>query len=226
MQKGRIIPTWKYWLSYLMEVHIESAPSEINPHLYVSLRKGKIQLSTANAVYSYEDRYDNFRLLFEKIKIGERSFSSALILGLGLGSVPLLLSKNKVPLKHMTLVELDERVIYLAEKYMLSSINIPYTIICADAQHFVPLHSEKYDIILSDIFLDDLIPDYFLSLDYLESLKRLMHEESLLVVNTLASTKEDRKKAREYFEKVFTVAFPSAQWMHLWENYMLLNRII
>ncbi|MEL6944963.1 MAG: hypothetical protein AAFO82_20090, partial [Bacteroidota bacterium] len=51
------IPRWKRWWSYLSEIHIESAPNEINPHLYVSLRNGRYQLSTANAIYSYEDLY-------------------------------------------------------------------------------------------------------------------------------------------------------------------------
>ena len=48
-------PRWKQWLSYLFEMHIESAASEYNPHLYVSMKQGRYQLCTANAIYSYED---------------------------------------------------------------------------------------------------------------------------------------------------------------------------
>ena len=52
-------PLWKRWLSYLFEIHVESTSSDYNPHLHVSLNNGRYQLSTANAIYSFEDLYDN-----------------------------------------------------------------------------------------------------------------------------------------------------------------------
>ncbi|HAI57462.1 MAG TPA: hypothetical protein DCM04_05945, partial [Saprospirales bacterium] len=57
-------PKWKYLLSYLMEVHLESSSSEHNEYLHVSLNKGRLQLSTANAIYSYADKYENFYNIF------------------------------------------------------------------------------------------------------------------------------------------------------------------
>ena len=60
-------PLWKRLLSHLFEIHIESTSSEYNPHLYVSLRKGRYQLSTANAIYSFEDLYYNFLMLLQKL---------------------------------------------------------------------------------------------------------------------------------------------------------------
>ena len=85
------IPKWKKWLSYLMEWHIESAPSPINPHLYVSLKKGRYQLCTANAVYSYDELYNNFSDLFPQLKIEQLPGQRILVLGFGLGSIPLII---------------------------------------------------------------------------------------------------------------------------------------
>ena len=87
-------PFWKKILSYFFEFHIESAPSEINPHLYVSLNRGRYQLSTANAIYSFEDLYDNFFDAFKKVNLDQYPIKNVLVLGLGLGSIPLMLEKN------------------------------------------------------------------------------------------------------------------------------------
>ena len=87
-------PIWKRLLSYFFEWHIESAPSEANPHLYVSLKNGRYQLCTANAVYSYEDLYTNFLRAFEQIDFDKVPGKDVLILGLGLGSIPIILEKR------------------------------------------------------------------------------------------------------------------------------------
>ena len=224
--KKQHLPKWKYWLSHLFEIHIESAPSALNPHLYVSLKNGKLLLGTQNAVYSFEDRYDNFRLLFNQIELGQYSFKRALILGLGLGSVPLLIEKSGARLSDMVLVEIDEKVIYLAEKYALHRLITPYTTYCTNAESFVQLHQEQYDFVVSDVFLDDVIPAFFRTPAYLEHLKRLLSVDGLLIINTLASTAQDRKQSNAYFEEVFKSAFPQGEMRHVWENYMLLNRTI
>ena len=85
-----IAPLWKRLLSYLFELHIESTSSEHNPHLYVSLKNGRYQLSTANAVYSYGDLYDNFSEAFQQLNLESREIKNVLILGFGLAfaSVP------------------------------------------------------------------------------------------------------------------------------------------
>lgn len=51
-------------------------------------------MCTAHAVYSYEDRYDNFVRAFKKAKLHDRKIDNVLILGFGLGSIPIIL-ENK-----------------------------------------------------------------------------------------------------------------------------------
>ena len=109
-------PLWKRFLSYLFEIHIESTSSEYNPHLYVSLQKGRYQLSTANAVYSFEDLYDNFSDAFKEIDLDRLNIQNVLILGFGLGSIPIILEQNFKKKYHYTGVEIDEEVLYLAKK--------------------------------------------------------------------------------------------------------------
>ncbi|NJK83808.1 MAG: hypothetical protein HC912_08335, partial [Saprospiraceae bacterium] len=158
MLKSAHIPQWKYWLSHFMELHIESAPSEVNPHLYVSLKKGRLQLSAAKAVYSFEDLYTNFGKAFEQIQLNNTN-QQVLILGFGLGSIPLILEQKLGKSYTYTAVELDESVLYLANKYALPHLESPIQLICADALSFVMQCETQFDLICMDIFLDDLIPD-------------------------------------------------------------------
>jgi spermidine synthase len=217
------IPLWKKWLSYLFDVRIESAASDLNPELHVLLCAGKLQLCTANAIYSYEDRYDNFRLLFKKINMISPKRASVLVLGLGMGSVPLLLEKTGMKIAHMTFVELDETVIYFAEKYQLHKLNIPYTVFCADAEGFVTQCTESYDLIISDVFVDDVIPMNLTEVPYLQKVKELLLEDGRLIYNCLASTKKDKQLSQAIFESAFVKVFPKSKLHHVWQNYMLVG---
>ena len=89
-----MVPIWKRYLSYITEMHIESASSDINPHLYVSMQKGKLQLSTQNAIYSYGENYHNFAKTFAQLDLSSIQNGEVLILGFGLGSIPLILEKS------------------------------------------------------------------------------------------------------------------------------------
>lgn len=213
---------WRIFLSYFGEMHIESAPSEHNPHLYVSLRRGRYQLCTAHAVYSYEDRYDNFVKAFKKLKLEKRNIENVLVLGFGLGSIPMILEKQGHDY-HITAVEIDEEVLYLANKYALSEIKSNIEIICADAYAFVMQSQEKYDMICMDIFLDDTVPPIFEEEGFLQKIKELLSKDGLLLYNRLAANKEDIEKTKAFYENKFLPVFEKGKYFDVGGNWMLIN---
>ncbi len=218
-----MIPTWKKWLSYLTEVHIESAPSDINPHLYVSMEKGKLQLCTENAIYSFDENYHNFAEAFSKIDTNKVVDQEVLILGFGLGSIPLIL-QNTFGLKaHYTGIELDENVLYLFDQYRSEKIHSNLQLICADAQIFAATCQQKFQLICSDIFLDNEIPDTFWSLEYLEDVKNMLQEGGAVMMNTLALTEGQQAQSSTYFEQIFKQVFPEAIKLAVHRNYILLS---
>ena len=216
------LPRWKYYLSYLVEFHIESAPSEINPHLYVSLKRGRYQLSTANAVYSFADLYTNFRIAFEKIKLDQRTIQDVLVLGFGLGSIPYLLEKTFKKKYRYTAVEIDENVLYLANKYVLGDLSSPISIMPTDAAIFVSYCQEQFDLICMDVFLDDEIPTYFESEDYLIQLKNLLTQDGLLLFNKLALTEKDKENCKAFLP-VFQKIFPDATYFDVDGNWIFVS---
>ena len=219
-------PFWKKIISYISELHIESAPSDINPHLYVSLNRGRYQLCTANAIYSYEDLYDNYFEAFRKIEIDNRKIENVLILGFGLGSIPFMLEKHFHKKYHYTAVEIDESVIYLATKYALPEIESSIQMICTDAFAFVMQCQEKFDLVCMDVFLDDVVPEEFEAEDFLNHLKGLIAKDGLLLYNRLANTPQDLKTTQTFFKEKFQPVFPNGRYLEVRGNWMLLDKRI
>jgi SAM-dependent methyltransferase len=218
------IPQWKKWLSYLIEMHIESAPSPTNPHLYVSLKRGRYQLSTARAIYSYGDLYDNFNKTFQAIRLDKWPVENVLLLGLGLGSIPFMLERNFHKNYQYTAVEIDEAVAYLAHKYVLSGLQSPIETVCANALDYVDQCRETFDLIAMDIFLEDHIPDEFETEDFLRQLAGLLSPNGILLYNRLSRTKEDLDRTRVFYRDVFSVVFPNAAYVDAGGNWVLINR--
>ncbi len=216
-------PLWKKLLSYFIELHQESTSSEYNPHLYVSLRRGRYQLCTANAVYSYEDLYDNFSRAFNRLDLDQLPGKKVLILGLGLGSIPLILERLQKRSFNYTAVEIDEEVIYLAHKYILTHLHSPMEIITANALAFIAQCQDTFDLITMDIFLDDTIPESFESMDFLMKLKQMTNPGGLIMYNRLANKKEDIQKTTRFFNGPFKQVFPHSSYLEVSGNRMLIN---
>lgn len=217
-------PLWKRLLSYITELHIESISSEYNPHLYVSLREGRYQLCTANAIYSFEDLYDNFSEAFKLIDLDQLEIKKVLILGFGLASIPIILEKRFNKKYHYTGIEIDEEVIYLANKYIMDELKSGISMICANAHLFVMQCEEQFDLVIMDVFYDDLIPEEFEQTDFLNQLKSLTKPEGLLMYNRLAFNKRDIRQTNIFYKEKFSKVFDQGTYLEVKGNWMLLNR--
>lgn len=214
---------WKNWLSQLMEIHVESASSEYNPHLYVSLRRGRYQLSTAKAIYSYADLYDNFVKAFQSIDLDKIPGKEVLLLGFGLGSIPTILEKTLQRHFYYTAVEVDEAVIDLASRYTLPDLESPIEIICADAYAFVMQSEVQYDLICMDVFIDDAVPSPFEEPEFVEALKNMLTPSGVLLYNRLTAAPKDVAKTQAFLQDVFLPVFPAGTSIHARGNWILIN---
>ena len=115
-----IQPLIKRILSYIKDIPIVSTSSEYNEILDLYLVKGRYQLCTENAIYSYGDKYDNFANAFKQIDLDK--VNDVLILGLGLASIPYILETIHQKAFNYTGVEIDDEVIYLASKYVIDDL--------------------------------------------------------------------------------------------------------
>lgn len=217
-------PLWKYLLSYIKDVHIESASSVYNEELDVLLVKGEYQLVTPEAIYSYGNKYDNFFQAFKKLEIKKQNIDNVLLLGLGLGSIPYMLEQFFKQKYTYTAVEIDEAIIYLASKYVLNDLTSDVTTICTDAINYVSIDQNRYDMIAMDVFVSDYIPEAFETEEYLIDLKDSLTEDGLLLFNRLYLFEKDKLKTKKYYDEIFKKVFPNGRYIEINGNWVLINK--
>lgn len=216
-------PWYKVFWSYFSEILIESTESEVNEDLYLVLKKGQYQLCTQNAIYSYGNRYDNFSQTFLKLNLDKPDVKSVLVLGMGLGSIPYMLEKLFKRNMEFTCVEIDDEIIGWAHKYVFDDMQSFVQVIEGDAYSFTYLTEEKYDMICLDVFIDAVIPEEFLEIEFMEDLKSLLTENGFIIFNHLALYDIDIQKATTYFNDVFRPCFENSTFLQLKTNMMLLS---
>lgn len=216
------LPQWKHWLSYLWEIPIEVAASDINPDLKLGLRKGRLCLSTPNAIYSYDDLYDNFAKTFQQINLDEYNIENVLILGFGMGSIPFILEKKLSKKYRYIGVEADEIIVQWASQYAIPQLDSPIQIQVVDAKRFALICQEKFDLICMDIFVDNQVPEEFESLSFLADLKSMLSHNGLLLFNRMTFRESDKEYTRSFYEEKFKAVFPKSSFIDLTGNWMLM----
>lgn len=204
------IPIWKRWLSHIIEFEIEKLDSDYGHELSLCISDGKLQLNAERAIYSWEDKYDNFYKAFAKMKLEKLPGKECLVLGFGLGSIVQMLEQNFKQNMHFTGVEIDEQVIYLAEKYIVDKLKSPVQIINGSAEIFVEITNDKFDLICIDIFINDKIPHVIKEKAFLELCKNRLTEGGVLLFNHLSNSDAEESKGKAYFNMVFKAIFPKA----------------
>lgn len=209
-------------LSYITEVHKESVPSSINDDLHLSIVSGRYQLSTNDAIYSWADKYANFKRVFDKMNLSSRPKQKVLVLGLGLGSIPFMLQKMGHRY-HYTGIEIDEEVIYLASKYVIDDIETDMIVIQADAAHYIEQCKELFDMITMDIFIGQTVPSKFWNSAFVGQLKRLLKEDGLIIYNTIARTEELKAASQLFYQSAFSPHFDRPAAIPIKGNLMLIS---
>lgn len=215
---------WHIIQSYFRDVYLESTDSPYNRELHVVLNHGRYQLCTGNAVYSYEDKYINFRRSFEWIDWSVQNIEKVLLLGLGLGSVPQMLEQVFKQRFEYHAVEIDEVIIDLANRYILKDLESPMQFFCTDALQFVMWTESRYDMIVMDVFDNDKIPSVFETTEFLQDCSSLLTEKGFLLFNRLNLTEEHVVETQSYFDQIFSQVFQEGSCLEIEGNYILNSR--
>nr|WP_322625807.1 fused MFS/spermidine synthase [uncultured Flavobacterium sp.] len=193
---------FKKLLSYFIPVNVLKRDSEISQRLEVTLNYGKLVLDSKNTNYSYGSLQRILRkglhyIGFERI----RGFKHVLVLGVAGGSVIKTLSEDIGYNGKITGVEIDAKVIELANKYF-GLADVPNcNIIIEDAFEFVLKSKDKYDLIIIDIFRDTTMPNFLFEHFFMERVNALLNVNGFILFNTMTLTEKDKARNIEYREK-------------------------
>lgn len=180
--------------SYITGVLVERQPSKISGELEVWIQNGRYVLHSTKANYSFDTLHLVFQRTFRHISIRDKNPQQILVLGLGAGSIPHILYEELLLQPEITGVEADEAVIRLSEKYFNIRCYTRLNIVQAKAQQFVSVCQEKYDLVISDVFVHTEVPEEASDEEYLLNLVRLTAFGGTGLINVINETTEQKQK--------------------------------
>ena len=90
-----------------------------------------------------------------------------------------------------------------------------------DAEIFVDIASEKYDMIIVDIFEDAKVPAKFEAIAFLEKVKKLLEHKGLLLYNRLNTSDETLENTLNFYKNIFLKVFDNAAPVYIRDNIVL-----
>lgn len=181
----------KKLLSYLFPLTTK-VRTENNGVVELTMNNGKLILDSANANYSYGSLQRILKFGLKKIDLSK--VESILLLGLGGGSVVETLREDLKYDKKITAIEFDSKIIELAlhEFGLVQDKNLE--IIQADALDFVKSRDKKYDLVIVDLYIDNIVPAVFYSIDFWKSLKDLVNTNKFFIFNACIFNENSEKQ--------------------------------
>ena len=205
------------FLSYIFPIRLEKSITKSNLQLFLMLNKGRLQLGTKDAIYSWEDLYYPFQIAFDKNFEKIKDAKSCLIIGLGMGSIVSILNK-KMNLKSIqfTGIEKEEPIVNWVKKYEQLIADCSINIIHNDAENITMIKNQKFDLIAIDVFQNRSVPAFIQSRKYLSVCSQMLNDSGVLFLNIIVQDAE--KLTNENFEINFKSIFIKHQIIYLKAN--------
>jgi len=170
----------KRLLSYIWP-QTKKVNSDYNGMLELTLIKGRKILDSKNSNYSYGSLQRILEIGVSKVDL--KNVSSVLLLGLGGGSIISSLRKKFGYNQKIFAVELDQKVIEIAQKEFFISSSDNLIIENCDAQEFVNKRNCKFNLIIVDLFIDNKVPEQFYSEEFCDNLSSIMTKKCSIIFN-------------------------------------------
>jgi spermidine synthase len=173
----------------------------VNPLLELLLYQGRLQLATADALYSDGNNYRPVTATLNHLKSNLPDIKTVLALGTGLGSLPQIIKRRGYK-PHFTLVEYDKVVLQWAME-LLGDKNI--TPVCADAKLFMNRNKEHYDLVFIDIFNSRVVPDFVTTSSFFSQCQESLNPGGHVAFNYMIDDPLEWMRVQEVFSSVFPV---------------------
>jgi spermidine synthase len=168
-------------LSYLLPITVSEIETEKNGKVTVTYDFGKKLLHSQNANYSYGSLQKILEFGLNQVPVS--SCNSVLILGFGGGSVVPSLRERFGYKKSIEAVDFDATIIALAlEEFGLKNDN-QLTTIHQEAFAYLQTCTKTYDLIVVDIFVDQLVPATFYTNEFWNTLQTRLTTNGYFIFN-------------------------------------------
>lgn len=185
----------KKFLSFIYPITIYNKRSKLSKNIEVTWYNGILVLNSKNTNYSY----GSLQRILRKglLKIGStviKNYNHILVLGVAGGSVIKTLRDELNFSGKITGVDIDEELIFIANKYFKLNEFENTEIIIDNASSFIFKSKENYNLIIIDIFQDTTMPSFLFEANFIEQVKKIICTDGYILFNTMVLSKEDEKR--------------------------------
>jgi len=217
--------TFRYLSSFALEQTVVRYESKVGPEIEVCLINGRYQINAGSVNYSYGPLHDAFRRYFNLDPPESGADKPVLILGFGGGSVATILRTERELPNPLTGVELDEMMLRAGREHFGVDKLTDLKLITGDASEYIRQCSDKFSLIVTDIYVDELIPVVFEQKEFLTEARRCLLPGGKLVFNKLVSD-SGKESELKVLEVLFGELFPETKTYRIpvnkkMPNYML-----
>ncbi len=195
---GAYAECFKLIMSFLVPF-TKKFKSELNPTLEINYINGKKRLDSPHANYSYGTLQKVLDFGLKRITL--KDHPEILILGLGGGSVvESIEEKFHFEPKEIIGVEFDPVVIQLTiDEFKLDRYK-ELKIVEGDAFNYVRNCDHHFDLIIVDIFIDDIVPEPFYSIGFWKNIANLLNFCGSVIFNAGMNLEKGDKIDRIMYE--------------------------
>lgn len=194
-------------LSYFTPITILKKESKISKSFEVTWNDGKLVLDTENTNFSYGSLQKVLKKGLFEIGIEEiQNAKNILLLGVAGGSVIQTLVNDFNFKGKITGVDIDEEIIEIGKLYFDLDTFENLEIIISDAEVFVKNNADKYELIIIDIFQDNVMPDFLFEVSFINNLKKRLGHNGNILFNTIVFDRNDVERNKKY-ENLVTIKF-------------------
>lgn len=199
------LPFYKKLLSYFIPVLISKTATPENPLLELYVYRGRYQLATADALYSDGAAYTPLKIAFKHLKQELPAVKHALVLGTGLASaVHVMKQTGNSP--DFTLVEYDSTILKLAMEY-LPNYKGKINPVCADANKFMKENKSRYELLVVDIFISRVVPEFVTTIEFLNMCRMAISPGGHFVMNYIIQQKEEWHRVDAILRSLFPMSY-------------------
>ncbi len=162
--------------------------------LEVVLYSGKTMLNSKKANYSYGNLQVAFKQFFDEVTIDWNKIDDVLILGFGAGGVSKLIKERSPSVKQVG-IEYSSKVIAYYETYFEKVADV--TLICTDAADYVLTATERFDMVVVDLYQDLEVPSEFQTSGFVDQLKAVLKPRGVVVFNQVVNNATDKAQLNE-----------------------------
>ena len=138
--------------------------------------------------------YINYFLI---LYLMNKNIKDILLVGFGSGIIINQYEKIFSKLKRIDIVDIEENIFPIAEKYFDFKISDKMNFYLQDALIYLKMSKKKYDLIVVDVASDEGIDERFCSVEYLDLIKNSLKKDGIFISN-MPSSRDIYNKKNEF----------------------------